>query len=175
MSKKKKKKICKTNKTNEDDEIVKIQNNLKNSIKTLFISDKKKKAIDEYVQLTTKIREEYAKLQQENNQLKIELHKYKNYVEQLPQIPYHKSYAHYQKPIRKRKHYHDIKQEESDESDSYITEICRRPRKQRKRIIYDDELDGVRDYEPESPSEEEQEDNNEIEVKRKGKFQPKNL
>ena len=107
--------------------------------------------------------------------MKIELHKYKNYVEQLPQKPYHKSYAHYQKSIRKRKHYHDIKQEESDESDSYITEICRRPRKQRKRIIYDDELDGVRDYEPESPSEEEQEDNNEIEVKRKGKFQPKNL
>ena len=69
---KKKKKIRKTNKTNEDDEIVKIQNNLKNSIKTLFISDKKKKAIDEYVQLTTRIREEYAKLQQENNQLKIE-------------------------------------------------------------------------------------------------------
>ena len=42
-----------------------------------------------------------------------------------------------------------------------------------KRIIYDDELDGVPDYEPESPSEEEQEDNNEIEVKRKGKLQPK--
>ena len=93
---KKKKKIRKTNKTNEDDEIVKIQNNLKNSIKTLFISDKKKKAIDEYVQLTTKIREEYAKLQQENNQLKIELHKYKEYVEKLQQ----KSYARYQKPKR---------------------------------------------------------------------------
>ena len=62
---KKKKKIRKTNKTNEDDEIVKIQNNLKNSIKTLFISDKKKKATDEYVQLTTRIREEYAKLQQD--------------------------------------------------------------------------------------------------------------
>ena len=74
-------------------------------MKNLFISNQtKKKKIDEYVQLTTKIREEYAKLQQENNQLKIELHKYKNYVEQLPQKSYHKSYAHYQKPIRKRKH-----------------------------------------------------------------------
>ena len=92
----KKKKIRKTNKTNEDDEIVKIQNYLKNSIKTLFISDKKKKAIDEYAQLTTKIREEHAKLQQENNQLKIELHKYKEYVEKLLQ----KSYARYQKSIR---------------------------------------------------------------------------
>ena len=108
--------------------------------------------------------------------MKIELHKYKNYVEQLPQKSYHKSYAHYQKPIRKRKHYHDIEQEESDESDSYITEIRRRPSKQtNKRIIYDNELDGVPDYKPESLSEEEQEDNNEIEVKRKGKFQPKNL
>ena len=43
----------------------------------------------------------------------------------------------------------------------------------KKRIIYDNELDGVPDYKPESPSEEEQEDNNEIEVKRKGKLQPK--
>ena len=106
--------------------------------------------------------------------MKIELHKYKNYVEQLLQKSYHKSYAHYQKPIRKRKHYHDIEQEESDESDSYITEIRRRPSKQtNKRIIYDNELDGVPDYKPESLSEEEQEDNNEIEVKCKGKLQPK--
>ena len=46
-------------------------------------------------------------------------------------------------------------------------------KKQKKRIIYDDELDGVPDYEPESQSDEEQEDNNKIEVKRKGKLQPK--
>ena len=43
----------------------------------------------------------------------------------------------------------------------------------KKRIIYDDELDSTPDYEPGSPSEEEQEDNNEIEVKRKGKLYPK--
>ena len=73
-------------------------------MKNLFISNQtKKKKIDEYVQLTTKIREEYAKLQQENNQLKIELHKYKNYVEQLPQKSYHKFYAHYQKPKTHKK------------------------------------------------------------------------
>ena len=78
-----------------------------------------------------------------------------------------------QKPIRKRKYYHDIEQEESDESDSYITEIRRRPKQQQQQKIYDDELDGVPDYEPESLSEEEQEDNNKIEVKRKGKLQPK--
>ena len=43
----------------------------------------KKKKIKEYAQLTTKIREGYAKLQRENDQLKIELHKYKTSVEQL--------------------------------------------------------------------------------------------
>ena len=102
--------------------------------------------------------------------MKIELDKYKNYVEQLPQKSCHKSYANYQKPIGKS----DIEQEESDESDSYITEIRRRPKKQaKKRFIYEHELDGVPDYEPESPHEEEQEDNNEIDFKRKSKLQPK--
>ena len=58
-----KKKIHKTNlNKNEEDEISKVQNDLKNSRKNLFISDQKKKKIDEYAQLTTKIREEYAKL-----------------------------------------------------------------------------------------------------------------
>ena len=91
---------------------------------------KKKKTIDEYAQLTTKIREEYAKLQQENNQLKIELHKYKTYVEQIPQ---NTSKNYYSKPIRKRKHYRDLQPEsESDESDSIVIEIRRRPRKQKK-------------------------------------------
>ena len=119
---------------------------------------RKKKTIDECAQLTTKIREEYAKLQQENNQLKIELHKYKTYVEQIPQ---NTSKNYYLKPIRKRKHYRDLQPEsESDESDSVVTEIRRRPRQQkRKRIIYEDELDGVPDYEPQSPSKEEQEEN----------------
>ena len=85
-----KNKIDKTNlNKNQEDNISKIQSDLKNSIKDLYISDqKKKKTIDEYAQLATKIREEYAKLQQEKNQLKIELHKYKTYVEQLSQKSY---------------------------------------------------------------------------------------
>ena len=97
------------------------------------------------------------------------MHKYKAYVEQLSQKPYQKPYVNYQKPMRKRKHYRDLEpeEEESDESDSYITEIRRRPRKQRKRIIYEDEIDGVPNYESQSPSEEEQEDNNEIQIKPK--------
>ena len=69
-----KKKIHRNVNKNQEDDITKIQNELKNSIKNLYINDqKKKKTIDEYAQLTTKIREEYAKLQQENNKLKIEL------------------------------------------------------------------------------------------------------
>ena len=130
-----KKKIHKTNlNKNQEDDISKIQNDFKNSIKKQYLSDqkKKKKTIDDYAQLTTKIREEYARLQQECNQLKIELHKYKTYVEQLSQI----SSKNYSRPIQKRKHYCDLEPEsESDESDSYVTEIRRCPRKQKKKKI----------------------------------------
>ena len=47
----------------------------------------------------SKIRNEYALLQKGNNQLKIQLQKYQNYVENVPQ----NSHTKYQKPIRKRK------------------------------------------------------------------------
>ena len=59
-----KKKIHKTNlNKNQEDEISKVQNDLKNSIKNLFISDQnKKKSLTNMRKLTTKIREEYAKL-----------------------------------------------------------------------------------------------------------------
>ena len=44
VKKKKKKKIHKINiKKNQDDEILKIKNDLKNSIKNIFISDQKKR------------------------------------------------------------------------------------------------------------------------------------
>ena len=103
-------------------------------------------------------------MQQEYNQLIIELHKYKTDVEQMPQTP-HKNYS---RLIRKRKHYRDLElEEESDESHSYVTQIRRRSRRQGKRIIYEDEIDGVPDYEPQSLSEEEHEENNEIQIKLK--------
>ena len=72
-----KNKIQKNTNKNQEDEITQLRNEIKNSIKNLFISDQKeKKTIDEYAQLLTKIREEYGKLQQENDQLKIEIQKY---------------------------------------------------------------------------------------------------
>ena len=102
----------------------------------------------------SKVRNEYALLQKENSQLKIQLQKHQNYVENLPE----KSHTKYQKPITKRKHYYYDDQEESEESDSYVTEIWRRrPNKKRKRIIYEDEIDGLPEYEPHSPTEDEEE------------------
>ena len=145
--------MLKVKKKNQEDDLTKIQNELKNSIKNVYINDqKKKKTIDEYAQLTTKIREEYVKLQQENNQLKIELQKYKNYIEQMSQ-PRKKYYS---KLIRKRKHYPDLEHEtKSNESDSYL-EVQRCPKQRKKRIVYEDELDRIPAYEPRSPSEDEE-------------------
>ena len=94
-----KKKISKNTNKNEGDEITQLQTVIKNSIKNLYISDQKKKTIDEYAQLLTKIREEYAKLQQEMNQLKIEMQKYRSYIERSSQKTYR---LNYQKPIRKK-------------------------------------------------------------------------
>ena len=75
------------------------------------------------------------------------------------------------KPIRKRKHYYYDEPEQSEESDSYVTEIRRRPKKQKKRIIYKDQIDGIPEYEPDSSTEEEQEEDNnyEIQSKHRGK------
>ena len=99
------------------------------------------------------------------------MQKYRSYIERSSQKTYR---LNYQKPIRKRKYYYDQQgDDESKESDSYITEIRRRPKKQkRKRIIYEDKIDGLPEYEPDSPTEEEQveEDQNyEIQKKSKGK------
>ena len=102
------------------------------------------------------------KLQKENNELKIELHKYRNYFQNMPQKSYQK--PSYTKPIRKRKHYYYDEPEESEESDSYVTEIRRRPKKQKKRIIYEDEIDGIPEYEPDSPTKVEQEEDNNYET-----------
>ena len=49
--------------TFDEDEYNKNQNEIKNSIKKLYIGNQnKRKTIDEYEQLVTQIREEYAKL-----------------------------------------------------------------------------------------------------------------
>ena len=68
-------------KSQNNDELTDLQNQIKNSIKNSFIKDQKnKKTINDYADLITKITNEYAQLQKENNQLKIELKKYQQYV-----------------------------------------------------------------------------------------------
>ena len=81
------------------------------------------------------------------------------------------------RPKRKRIPYYY----ESDESDPYISEVRKRPRKSQKRkIIYEDDIDGI-PYEPDSPTEEEdQEDdiyevqNNKSKEKQPKQINPKN-
>ena len=95
----------------------------------MFIKDQKnKKAINGYAELITKIRNEYAQLQKENNQLKMELQIYQQYVQNVLQNLYRK--PSYVRPKRKRIQYYD----ESDESDSFISEVRKRPRKLQKKI-----------------------------------------
>ena len=103
---------------------------------------------------------------------KNELHKYQNYFQNMPQKLYQK--PSYRKPLIKRKNYYYDELEEIEESDSYVTKIWRRPKNQR-RIVYEDEIDGVPAYEPDSPTDEKQEENNyDIQNKYKGK-RPKQI
>ena len=115
-------------KSQNNDELTDLQNQIKNSIKNLFIKDKKnKKTINDYADLITKIRNEYVQLQKENNQLKIELQNYQKYVQNVSQNPYRKP-SRYVRSKRKRIQYYD----ESDESNSYISEEIKRPKKSQK-------------------------------------------
>ena len=129
---------------------------------------KKKKTVNDYAQLLTKIRNEYVLLQKENNQLKIELEKMKNYVENLPKFP---RKPNFRQPIwntyKKRKQFYYDDYEDSEESNSYVTEGRRHP-KRRKKVIYEDEIDGIPEYEPHSPTEtEEQEEEQNYKIKRR--------
>ena len=103
----------------------------------------------------TQIRKEYAKLQRENTELKTVLKKYKNYIDQI-QPRAHTSY--YEKSIKKRNFFkrdyerrYDEEKDESDDSDNYVAEVRKRRKKTRKRLIYDDEIDG-KQSEPEIES-----------------------
>ena len=80
----------------------------------------------------------------------------------------------HQKPIRKRKNYYYDDQEESEESDSCVTEIRRRrPNKHGKKMISEDEIDGLPDCEPHSPTEDdEQEEEYDNKVQTKCKRRP---
>ena len=169
------KKQIQKKKSRDNNENEQLRNDIKNSIKNLFISNQtKKKTIDECAQLTTQIREEYAKLQKESNNLQIELEKYKKYVEQI-QPGNRNKYC--EKPIRKRKYYkRDYEQVDSDDDDDrdmYITEIRKRKKRLKKCIIYEDEIDGI--SEPDTEPEEEQEQEKEVKTDINKNKKPKKI
>ena len=140
--------------TFDEDEYNKNQNEIKNSIKKLYIENQnKKKTIDEYEQLVTQIREEYAKLQNKCVELENTLQKYKNYIENS-WSKIERNNRHYRKPIRKTKipyyrYDNEIENEgyltgdenEEDENEYYTRQGTSKP-KRKKRIVYIDEIDG---------------------------------
>ena len=109
------------------------------------------------------------KLQKENNELRIELHKYWNYFQNMPQ--------------KSMRNHHT--QNQSEKGNITIMMNLKKMKKvtlmlqkcedvlknKKKRIIYEDEIDGIPEYEPDSPTEEEQEEDNnyEIQSKHRGK------
>ena len=64
---------------NQNEDVSQLHEEIKNSIKNLYINDQKKVKTK-----LLKIRNEYALLQKECNQTKIELQKYQHYVQNLP-------------------------------------------------------------------------------------------
>ena len=85
----------------DETEYNKNQEDIKNSIKNLYIGNQsKKKTIDDYAKLTTQIREEYAKLQAKYVQLENTLQKYKDYIENRWQQPKQQMRK---RPLRKTK------------------------------------------------------------------------
>ena len=157
----------------DETEYTKNQEDIKNSIKQLFISNQgKKKTIDNYAKFTTQIREEYAKLQAKYVQLEAELQKYKDYVYQpdrhQPFIPpqrkrfFRKTKIPYYESMDKG--YVSADERENDEE--YFDYESKPKPKRKKRIIYFDEMDGDGDGDDNNENnekEEEQEEENENE------------
>ena len=153
----------------DETEYTKNQEDIKNSIKQLFISNQgRKKTINQYAKLTTQIREEYAKLQAKCVQLEAELQKYKDYVEdrRRPFIP----------PQRKRvfrktriPYYHEnidkgyMSADERENDEEYFDYESKPKPKRKKRIVYVDEIDGDGDDNNEDNEKEEEEEENENE------------
>ena len=140
----------------DETEYNKNQEDIKNSIKNLYIGNQsKKKTIDDYAKLTTQIREEYAKLQAKYVQLENTLQKYKDYIENRWQQPKQQMRK---RPLRKTKipYYQyddqyptDGDLEDNEEDNDYFTyESISKP-KRKKRIVYVDEIDGDETNEPE--------------------------
>ena len=138
-------------KTQKNDELINLQNEIKDSIKNLYVKDQKnKKTINEYADPITKIRNEYAQIQKENNQLRMEIQKYQIYIQYNQNILEKYRKPNFEKPKKKKIQYYD-ESDESNESESY-TEIRRPKQPKKRRILYEDEIDGI-PYEPDLSTE----------------------
>ena len=145
----------------DETEYTKNQEDIKNSIKKLFISNQsRKKTIDEYAQLTTQIREEYAKLQAKCVQLESTLQRYKDYVENRwsPSAPNVQRKKVFKKP-KIPYDYENIDRgymsaDERDNADEYYDYESKPKPKRKKRIVYVDEIDGDEEDEEEEEPEE---------------------
>ena len=74
-------------------QISQLQIDLKNSIKNLYFNSKKKdKMINEYLDLINKIREEYLKVVQGDQKLKVTIQSYDRYYKQQQFDNYRKNY-----------------------------------------------------------------------------------
>ena len=133
----------------DDTDYKKNQEDIKNSIKQLYIGNQsKKKTINEYAQLTTQIREEYAKLQAKCAQLENTLQKYKDYVENRwapPAPPGVQRKRIFKKPKIPYYHQNDngyASEDEKEDNDEYYDYESKPKPKRKKRIVYVDEIDG---------------------------------
>ena len=157
-----------------ESEYNKNQEDIKNSIKKLFISNQgKKKTIDEYAQLTTQIREEYVKLQAKCVQLEKTLQRYKDYVENrwTPSAPNTQRKRVFRKP--KIPYHHEnidrgyMSADERDDDEEYYDYESKPKPKRKKKIVYVDEIDGDDDDNNHNQEEEENEDEEYVMVKKK--------
>ena len=163
-------------------EYKKNQDEIKNSIKNLFISNNnKKKTINEYATLTTQIREEYAKLQTKCVQLEKTLQRYKDYIENRWTPPVSSNIQRkrvFRKPKIPYNQDNDIEgyiSEVDDEDNQEYFDYESKPKpKRKKRIVYVDEIDG-NDYDDdddddkEKPKKEEEDEDEYVRVIKKRK------
>ena len=138
----------------DEDEYNKNQEDIKNLIKKLYIGNQsKKKTIDEYAQLTTQIREEYAKLENKCMQLENTIQKYKDYIDNSWSHARQRMPRDVRRPLRKTKipYYRYENEREAgyltedegyDDVDDYYTREGISKPKRKKRIVYVDEIDG---------------------------------
>ena len=178
--------------SNNEEEYLKNQNEIKNSIKNLYIGNQsKKKTINEYAQLVTEVHEEYAKLQNKCRNLEETLQKYKDFIEgkwnrASATLRQQQDTRYYRRPIRKRKYtnkrhfddqYFDDQYEDDADNDDYdddndddnqYVKYKKPKRKIKKRIVYVDEIDGNDDEENDSDNK----SDNELEKKPSARSPP---